>query len=90
MASLDILRMSPEDVKDCYVEVSGEVDEMFKYHPWDSEQVHAGEYVRMALAEAVKKLLLHVPPCPDRSTAIRKIREARMDANSAITSGGKY
>jgi hypothetical protein len=31
-----------------------------------------------------------VPPGPDRTTAIRKIHEARMDANSAITQGGKY
>jgi hypothetical protein len=26
----------------------------------------------------------------DRKTAIRKLREARMDANSAITHAGKY
>jgi hypothetical protein len=30
-----------------------------------------------------------VPPSPDRSVAIRKLREARMDCNSAITFDGK-
>lgn len=39
---------------------------------------------------AVKTIVGCVPPSPDRSAAIRKIREARMDCNSAITHGGKY
>jgi hypothetical protein len=52
--------------------------------------VEAGKQVRAALATAVKVIVSVVPPGPDRRTAIRKIREARMDANSAITHGGKY
>ena len=41
-------------------------------------------------AHAVKIIVELVPPGPDRTVAIRKIREARMDANSALTFGGKY
>jgi hypothetical protein len=71
-------------------EVSDQIDDAFEYHPWTPEQVEAGRQVRTALAMAVKVIVGNVPPGPDRTVAIRKIREARMDANSAITHGGKY
>ncbi len=71
-------------------EVEQAIDDAFEYHKWDDDQVAAGKRVREILAEAVKVIVRDVPPSPDRTTAIRKIREARMDANSAITHGGKY
>ncbi len=71
-------------------EVAKAIDAAFEYQPWDGAQKECGEYVRRALAEAVKVIVANVPPCPDRSAAIRKLREARMDANSAITHRGKY
>lgn len=71
-------------------EVSEIVDDMFTYHTWDSNKQMHGNAVREALSTAVKVIILNVPPCPDRSAAIRKIREARMDCNSAITHEGKY
>lgn len=71
-------------------EVEKAIDDAFEYHPWNEEQIQAGHGVRAALAKAVKVIVAMVPPGPDRTTAIRKIREARMDANSAITHGGKY
>jgi len=67
-----------------------QIDDMFEYHAWTDEQKAAGALVRSALASAVKVIVNVVPDGPDRSVAIRKIREARMDANSAITNGGKY
>ena len=70
--------------------VEAAIDDAFEYHRWNEEQTAHGCAVRNALAEAVKVIVAHVPPSPDRSAAIRKIREARMDANSAITHGGKY
>jgi len=70
-------------------EVSLAIDDMFTYHPWVQEQTDRGWAVRIALTDAVKVIVKNCPPCPDRSAAIRKIREARMDANSAITHG-KY
>lgn len=67
-----------------------EIDDMFVYHPWDDENVAKGKAVREALANAVKVIVANVPAGPDRSVAIRKIREARMDANSALTFDGRY
>lgn len=49
-----------------------------------------GNFTRAALAKAVLAIIDNAPPSPDRSAAIRKLREARMDANSAITHNGKY
>ncbi len=71
-------------------EVSAMVDDMFVYHEWNYEQQTSGSLVRTALADAVKLIIDNVPPSPDRSAAIRKLREARMDCNSAITHHGKY
>jgi hypothetical protein len=71
-------------------EVTDGVRDMFEYHPWNEDQVGRGALVRNVLMAAVRVIIATVPPCPDRSTAIRKIREARMDANSAITHSGKY
>lgn len=71
-------------------EVEEEVDRMFQYQPWDAEQITQGSMVRIVLAGAVKDILRYVPPCADRSAAIRKICEARMDCNSAITFRGQY
>ena len=71
-------------------EVRKEVDEMFTYQPWDDDQTARGTRVREALAAAVKVIVANVPPSPDRTVAIRKIREARADTNSAITFRGRY
>lgn len=70
--------------------VSEAIDDAFEYHPWDEAKVAKGREVRKALADAVKVIVSNVPPSPDRTVAIRKIREARMDCNSAITHEGKY
>lgn len=71
-------------------EVAAAVDDAFTYHPWTDEQMTAGIAIREILATAAKVIIANAPPSPDRSAAIRKIREARMDANSAITHAGKY
>lgn len=70
--------------------IEAEIDDAFEYHPWDSTMIARGAAIRKALADAVKTIITNVPPGPDRTVAIRKIREARMDCNSAITHGGKY
>jgi hypothetical protein len=71
-------------------EIEKSVEDAFIYHPWDDEKIAKGNAVRDILTQAVKVIINNVPPSPDRSAAIRKLREARMDANSAITHGGKY
>jgi hypothetical protein len=71
-------------------EAAAAVDDAFTYHAWTPDMVARGTQVREALANAVKVIIENVPAGPDRNVAIRKLREARMDANSAITHGGKY
>jgi hypothetical protein len=70
--------------------VAAAIDDAFEYHAWNDEKVERGVRVRKALSAAVAIIVANVPPSPDRSAAIRKIREARMDANSAITHDGRY
>lgn len=71
-------------------EVEAEIRDVFEYHAWTEDMVAKGKEVRESLIEAVKVIVRNVPPGPDRDVAIRKIREARMDCNSAITHAGKY
>lgn len=71
-------------------EAAQAIDDAFEYQPWTDKQATAGIEIRKALAYAVKVIVSNAPPSPDRSAAIRKCREARMDANSAITHGGRY
>ena len=71
-------------------EVEAEIENAFEYHKWTDAQVESGKKIRKALSDAVKAIVAGAPPSPDRSAAIRKCRDARMDANSAITHGGKY
>ena len=66
------------------------IHDMFQYHQWTDEQIAAGAKIRAALEEATLVIVRNAPPGPDRDVAIRKLREARMDANSAITHGGRY
>jgi hypothetical protein len=84
-AKVDLLRAT-----ECTPEVSDAIDAMFTYQPWDESQQRQGSLVRTFLANAVKAIIDTVPPCHDRSAAIRKLREARMDCNSAITTRGQY
>lgn len=71
-------------------EVAAAIDDAFEYHAWGAEEVRKGALVRGALANAVKMIVDNIPPGPDRTVAIRKVREARMDCNSALTFGGRY
>jgi len=67
-----------------------ELKQVMDYHPWGDTKKEMGQKVRDALGQALKTIIQYVPPCPDRTVAIRKIREARMDANSAITHDGAF
>lgn len=71
-------------------EAESAIEDAFEYHKWTDKQVSDGKVIREALANAVKWIVQCVPPSPDRSAAIRKLREAHMDCNSAITHNGKY
>jgi hypothetical protein len=71
-------------------EIEAQIEDAFEYHPWTEIQKVQGQAIREALAHAFKVIIQNAPPSPDRTVALRKLREARMDANSAITHGGKY
>lgn len=66
-----------------------ELSEVMNFQHWNEQQIQKGVAVRTALTAALKVIIETVPPSPDRSVAIRKLREARMDCNSAITFDGK-
>lgn len=83
MANLNFATAADADIKALIVD-------MFEYHRWDEQKIEKGKAVREALIKAVEVIVENVPPGPDRTVAIRKIREARMDCNSAITHDGKY
>lgn len=67
-----------------------ELKDVMDYHKWDEQKIEAGQKVRDSLGAALKVIIETVPPSPDRSTAIRKLREARMDCNSALTHSGSF
>lgn len=67
-----------------------DIKDIMDYHSWTPEQVENGQKIRKALGVALKLIIETVPPSADRSAAIRKLRDARMDCNSAITHNGKY
>ena len=71
-------------------EIDSSINDLFDYHKWSPEQIAAGAPVVQSLKDCIRVIIEHVPPSPDRTVAIRKIREARMDLNSSITHGGKY
>ena len=66
------------------------IDYIFTFAPWDEDQIERGQAVREALARATKVIVDNVEPGPTRTVAIRKLIEARMDCNMAITFRGRY
>lgn len=67
-----------------------ELNQVMNYASWDYKKVEKGNKVREALGNALMVIVENVPPSPDRSAAIRKLRECRMDCNSAITHNGEF
>jgi hypothetical protein len=67
-----------------------ELAQVMDYHPWDEAKIEKGKKVRKALSDALKVIIENVPPSADRSAAIRKLRDCRMDCNSAITHDGAF
>lgn len=65
------------------------VEDVFTYHAPTEDQVPRFQAVKDALLSAAVVILTHVPDCADRSVALRKLREARMDANAAIALNGR-
>jgi hypothetical protein len=65
------------------------VEHWFTYQSPTPEQVKAMAEIRQAAKCLASLMVTHCPPSPDRTTAIRKLREAVMTANASIVLGGK-
>lgn len=55
---------------------------------WDAAQQHKSGAVRAAMTFATMVIIENVPPGADRTAAIRKMREAAMTCNVAISHPG--
>jgi hypothetical protein len=58
------------------------------YHSPTPDMVPKFAAVQKATIALGQAILDNCPQCADRSTAMRKLREARMDANAAIALNG--
>jgi hypothetical protein len=64
------------------------LNEVFSHHAPDTLQIESYEQIRAGARNFAGLILTCVPPCADRSAAIRKVREAVMTANAAIALRG--
>ena len=67
---------------------SGIISEVFKYHAPTEEQVEQMKEIRDKAYDLAHCILIHCPNSADKTTAIRKIREAVMTANASIVLNG--
>lgn len=63
------------------------IEELFTYHKATPEQEIAYLNIRSQAKALVRIIDAMCPPGPDRTTAVRKIREAVMTANASIATG---
>lgn len=66
-----------------------QVEHWFTYHTPDPAQVVAMSELRLKAKELAHLMVQHCPASPDRSVAIRHLRDAVMNANASIVLGGK-
>ncbi len=60
------------------------INNWFVYHAPKSDQLNRYQELRDAGKQLAETILKNCPPSPDRTVAIRKIREAIMVANASI------
>lgn len=67
-------------------------DDLFTYHPPTPEQAEKYRRINEAAKAFFKVIHAECPESPDRTVAVRLVREARMTANASIAtkSGGRY
>lgn len=67
------------------------IEALFTYHAPDDDQKFRYLQIREAAKSLARIIDLHCPAGPDRTTAIRKLREAVMTANASIaTNNASY
>lgn len=68
-----------------------QIENLFTYHAPTDEQKEDYKEIRAKAMELARVIDTACPASPDRTTAIRKLRECVMTANAAIaTNGGNY
>ena len=72
------------DTKDNPARPEFDLDNLFTHHPPFGDQIERYKVIRTAGKDFATVILSDVPPSPERSTALRKIREAVMWANAGI------
>jgi hypothetical protein len=68
---------------------SEQLDNWFTYHAPSSDDLVAYEKLRNSAKEFAKAINDLCPESADKTTAIRKVREATMTANASIACKGK-
>jgi len=63
------------------------IEELFTYHSPTEAQFQSYLAIREAAKDLARMIDANCPAGPDRTTAIRKIREAVMTANASIATG---
>ena len=66
-----------------------DLDRLLDYHPPTDGQRDAMQAVRTKAKQFAEAIKEHCPDSPDRTAAIRKVREALMTANAAIILKGE-
>lgn len=64
------------------------LEEVFTYQQSDEAQVTSMQRIRQAAFDLATAIVEECPSCADRSTAIRRVREAVMVANASIVLRG--
>jgi len=75
--------------KDEAKRIVDEIQYAFTYHPPADEQTAAMIDMRLEAKQLALLITRNCPPSPDRTIAIRKVREAVMYANASIVLGGR-
>lgn len=66
-----------------------EIRDLFTYHAPTPDMTAKFLVVRCAIEQAAFAIDENCPPGPDRTAAMRKLKEAHMTANAAIVLEGK-
>lgn len=61
-----------------------QIDNWFSHHSPDSDQLERYELIRKTAKVMANVMVKTIPPCADRTSALRKLRETVMAANAAI------
>ncbi len=65
-------------------EIRLKIDRWFSYHAPNDGQLAQYMAIRSAARKFAQALADNAPDCADRTVAIRKVREAVMNANAAV------